>query len=52
MATITINVPAENALPYLEEVQRQINEGYTSGHVDRDTNWNAEFDSGEDHFAS
>lgn len=52
MATITITVPAENAMPYLEQVLHQINAGYTSGHVDRDTHWDTQFDSGEDHFAS
>ena len=53
MATITINVPAKDARSYLEEVLRQVDCGFTSGHVDRDTNWDAKFDAGEhDGFAS
>lgn len=47
MATITINVPATNARLYLEEVLRQVDAGFTSGHVYRDTNWDAQFDAGE-----
>lgn len=53
VATITINVPAKDARIYLEEVLRQVDFGFTSGHVDRDTNWDAKFDAGEhDGFAS
>lgn len=53
VATITINVPAKDARLYLEEVARQIDSGCISGHVDRDTNWDATFDASEhDGFAS
>lgn len=52
MATIIINVPAKDARLYLEEVAQQIDSGCTSGHVDRDTNWDASFDAGEQGFAS
>lgn len=47
MAKITINVPCSDATDYLEEVNRQISNGFTSGHVDANTNWDIEFDTDE-----
>jgi hypothetical protein len=47
MAKITINVPAGDATDYLEEVIGQINNGFTSGHVDANTNWDIEIDTNE-----
>ncbi|MFA5709312.1 hypothetical protein [Mycolicibacterium sp.] len=46
-AVATITVPAKDARTYLEEVLRQVDSGFTSGHVDRDTNWDAKFDAGD-----
>lgn len=39
---IIITVPKDDLEVYLEEVTRQIHEGFTSGHVDRDTHWDSE----------
>ncbi|BBY54087.1 hypothetical protein H7J07_05615 [Mycobacterium koreense] len=47
MATITINVPADRITEYLDLVRAQVDDGCLSGHVDRDTHWDIDFDSGE-----
>ena len=47
MATLKINAPIDEVARYLEEVQRQIGDGFTSGHVDRDTHWDIDLDDGE-----
>ena len=47
MATLKITAPIADVALYLEEVQRQIGEGFTSGHVDRDTHWDIDLDDGE-----
>ena len=47
MAKLIINVPAAAATDYLGEVVDQINNGFTSGHVDVNTNWDIEWDTDE-----
>lgn len=47
MATITIRVPAERITEYFDLVRSQFDAGMVCGHVDRDTNWDIDFDSGE-----
>lgn len=47
MAKLIINVPAAAATDYLEEVVGQINNGFTSGHVAANTNWDIEWDTDE-----
>jgi len=47
MAKIVICVPAGAVTDYLEEVIGQINDGFTSGHVDANTNWDVEWDTNE-----
>lgn len=41
---ITINAPKGEMELYKEEVARQLKEGYTSGYVDSETNWDSEDD--------
>lgn len=42
MAKITIHAPSEDIDVYLEEVVRQVSQGYKSGYVDHDTFWDSE----------
>jgi hypothetical protein len=39
---IIINCPAEDAEMYVEHVLSQIQQGYTSGHVDAESHWDSE----------
>jgi hypothetical protein len=41
---ITIHVPEDQAESYVNYVADQIGNGFTSGHVDADTNWESEND--------
>lgn len=39
---ITVNVPEENAPDYLRLIADQLEDGFTSGHYDRNTFWETE----------
>ncbi len=45
---IVINAPAERMGEYLEEVARQFEDDFTSGHVDAETHWEIEDDAAND----
>ena len=47
MAKIVICVPTVAATAYFEEVIGQINDGFTSGDVGANTNWDIEWDTDE-----
>ncbi|QXN74355.1 hypothetical protein SEA_CAFASSO_140 [Gordonia phage Cafasso] len=45
---ITIHCPEGREAEYVEHVARQLEEGYTSGHVDRVTHWEIVDDAAND----
>lgn len=47
MATLRINAPVGELKEYLQEVARQVDNGFTSGLVDRERNWDIDCDADE-----